>query len=406
MDNFKSLSKYMLILLWIFPFNVFSQISEAYPLDVGIENDPLVWFAEKFDDGLDNILARYSTVANSEGMSLENDRPVGLSGKSLKITGKQGLNSGGYLYKNFPEGFGNEVYIRYYVKYPAISKNYFHHEGIWIGGYHPPLDWPYPRAGICGLGDTRFSIAYEVMDSNWLHPYTHIAPYIYWGEMRSFPDGACWGNFMQCGDHNPPPETLLDEWTCVEIMVKLNDPPSENNGELKTWINGVETGHWGRGFPNGSWVWGNFFLDPQEQDTFEGFKWREYADQLVNYIWIQFYHDHPDAPSSYAMYDNVVVAKKYIGPVYSPPSGILSSELHSIKLFPNPAYGQTHLAGLESGTDFSISDIYNRIVYQGKTDQDPDKINISLLKPGIYFFNSHLKGLPVWQKLVVQSYGY
>ncbi len=380
---------------------VIAQLSKAYPYDSGIEYDTNVYFVEKFDDGLENILSRYSTVVNGDGMSLETDCPDGLNGgKSLKVHSIQGVNSGGYLYKHFQEGFDNEIYVRYYVKYPATSVNFFHHEGVWIGGYIPPLDWPYPRAGICGLGDTRFSIAYEIMDSNWIHPFTHIAPYIYWGEMRSFPDEACWGNFMQCGNYNPPPVTLLDEWTCVEIMIKLNDPVTEKNGELKTWINGVETGHWGNGFPNGSWVWGNFFIDPG-QEAFEGFQWRTQAEQLFNYIWIQFYHDDPEAPSSYIMYDNLVVASKYIGPVHVPSAVVEQNTSSSVKIYPNPADHFIFTQGLEPGTEFFILDHAQYIVFSGQTEQENQKILIPELPPGIYFFHTKNKSGSIFQKLIL-----
>ncbi len=387
------------------PLQAFSQISNDHPFDEGIENHPDVLYVEKFDDGLDSILSRYSTVVNGEGMSLENDCPEGLSGgNSLKITSQNGLNTGGYLYKHFPEGFDNEIYLRYYVKYPEISKEYFHHEGIWLGGYKPALEWPYPRAGICGLGDTRFSVAYEIMDSNWIHPYTHIAPYVYWGDMRSFPDGACWGNFMQCGEFNRPPQTLLDEWTCVEIMIRLNSPPEQNNGELKTWINGVETGHWGKDFPAGSWVWGNFFTDPEQNSSFEGFRWRTQAEQLVNYIWIQFYHDHWDAPSSYVMYDNVVLAKKYIGPVFIPTSTLNDLSTPAFKIFPNPASQFIYVTGHEPGSEFFITDLQNRLVLKSILSHGQNKICTAHLMPGIYFLNTWIQGSPVRNKLVIQPH--
>ncbi|HRQ30461.1 MAG TPA: hypothetical protein PLU49_10340, partial [Saprospiraceae bacterium] len=91
---------------------VIAQLSKAYPYDSGIEYDTNVYFVEKFDDGLENILSRYSTVVNGDGMSLETDCPDGLNGgKSLKVHSIQGVNSGGYLYKHFQEGFDNEIYV-------------------------------------------------------------------------------------------------------------------------------------------------------------------------------------------------------------------------------------------------------------------------------------------------------
>jgi hypothetical protein len=293
----------------------FSQISEKYPNDKGIENDPEVLFVEKFDDGLKNILSRYDNIHNADGMILENDLPPGSSdGFSLKMTSIQGKNNGGHLYKNFTPGFDSVIFLRYYIKYPKSSKGYFHHEGVWFGGYNPATKFANPQAGRCGLGDKRISIAYEMMDSSRLYPYPHIGTYIYWGDMRNFPNNFCYGNLMQCGEYAPPAQALFDEWTCVEIMIKLNNPISEYNGELRTWINGVETGYWGPGFPNGSWTWGNFFINPNGE-PFEGFRWRTDENLNINWIWLEFYHDDPRASDSYMQLDHIVMAKKYIGPI-------------------------------------------------------------------------------------------
>lgn len=58
---------------------------------------------------------------------------------SIKITSVTGgVNNGGHLFKSFTPGFDSIVYIPYYVKYPHLSKGYFHHESIWFGGYRHP----------------------------------------------------------------------------------------------------------------------------------------------------------------------------------------------------------------------------------------------------------------------------
>ncbi len=303
------------LVLLTFASNAFTQIASKYVNDEGIESDPDVLFVEMFDDGLPDIISRYNDIQNSEGMVLEKDIPPGSKeGFSLKMTSIQGKNNGGHLYKSFSPGFDSVVYLRYYIKYPETSKGYFHHEGVWFGGYNPATKYANPQAGICGLGDKRISIAYEMMDSNRLHGYPHIGTYIYWGDMRNFPNDVCYGNLMQCGDYNPPAKATFDEWTCVEVMIKLNNPVTAYNGELRTWINGKETGYWGPGFPKGSWTWGNFFINP-DGEPFEGFRWRTDENLNINWIWLEFYHDDPKAPDSFMQLDHVVMAKKYIGPI-------------------------------------------------------------------------------------------
>lgn len=287
-----------------------SSLASQYPGDAGINNDPDILYVEQFDDGLPNILHRYDDIKNSEGMSIDDDVPEGSKIRhSLKITNTGGKNDGGHLLKQFKPGFDSTLFLRYYVKYPIISKGYIHHESVWIGGYNPSVDYPDPRAGTCGLGDKRISIAYE--------PVTVPAmdTYLYWGDMKSWNGGAsCYGNDMING--SPTAKNLTwDKWMCIEVMVKMNNPVTAYNGELKIWQDGVEVGHWGPGFPNGHWANDSWFNDVKDK-PFEGFRWRTDPKLNINYLWIEFYDDKsPAGENHYIKYSNLVVAKRYIGPI-------------------------------------------------------------------------------------------
>ena len=285
-------------------------LAAHYQHDIGIEADPSVLFVEQFDDGMKNILARYQDVYNDSGMSLDPDVPAGSRGPySIVMTNTGGKNTGGHLFRNFGDGFDSTVYIRYYVKYPSLSKDFIHHEGIWVGGYNPATDYPNPRAGICGLGDNRISIAYE--------PVNHLmGSYIYWEEMQGDPSGNCWGNDFVNGSRSAQMITW-DEWMCVEIMVKLNNPVKADNGELRLWQNGVEVGHWKAGSPTGTMKYGQFKIDASGS-PFKGFRWRTDPGLHINYIWIEFYDDKsPAGVSHYIKFDHLVMATKYIGPIKS-----------------------------------------------------------------------------------------
>jgi len=121
-------------------------LANHYPNDVGIENDSHVLYVENFDDGMENILSRYTDIQNPEGMSLDADVPTGSLGpNSFKMTNIGGQNTGGHLFRNFDPGFDSTIYIRYYVKYPLISKGYIHHESVWLGGFNPPSTCPSMR---------------------------------------------------------------------------------------------------------------------------------------------------------------------------------------------------------------------------------------------------------------------
>jgi hypothetical protein len=285
-------------------------LTDRYPHDEGMEHDPDVLYVENFETDLPTIEGRYTDVLNPEGMSLDPDVPPGSRGKqSLKITNVGGQNSGGHLFRNFDPGFDSTVYLRYYVKYPRISKGYIHHESVWVGGYEPSTSWPNPRAGTCGL-DGRLSIAYEPISSDSI-----MGTYLYWGDLKSWNGGtSCYGNDV---DHaNPNPKNLIwDEWTCIEMKIKMNNPVTASNGELQIWQNGEEVGHWGPGFPNGHWAKDTWIQNPSDP-PFEGFRWRKDAGLNINNLWIEFYDDaSPAGVSHYIKYDHLVMAKRYIGPL-------------------------------------------------------------------------------------------
>ena len=314
--------------------NIRAQLANSYPQDIGIENDPNVLYVEKFDDDLVNVFSRYNDKKNTAGMSQDGDVPPGSPGPySLKMTNTGGANTGGHLYKRFSPGWDSTVYVRYYVKYPSVSQGYIHHESVWAGGYNPATPWPNPQAGTCGLGDSRISIAYEPISQSAMNTY------LYWGEMHNDPNGNCWGNVMIKGDLVPA-AIPFDQWLCVEMMIKLNNPVSASNGELRIWHDGQEVGYWGPGFPNGNWVWDKFIVNPADP-PFPGFRWRTDPGLNLNYIWIEYYDDQsPPNVSHYIKYDHLVIAKKPIGPIFVPTdTGIPQSDLPEVRLYPNPLQG-------------------------------------------------------------------
>jgi len=283
-------------------------LAEKYPNDIGIEQDPDVLFAEKFSDGMADILARYTDVLNSDGMSLDTVDVPAKGSVALQMTNRGGENDGGHLFKRFDPGFDSAIYVRYYVKYPLSSKGYIHHESVWIGGYQPPIRYPRPQAGTCGLGDKRIAIGYEPVNA------PNMDAYLYWGDMRAGARGKCYGNDMVNG--SPRSRQLAwDKWMCVELMIKLNHPATAYNGELRIWQDGVEVGHWGAGFPNGYWDADSWFNDTAGQ-PFEGFRWRTDEKLNLNYLWIQFYDDTtPEGQSHHIKFANLIVARKYVGPI-------------------------------------------------------------------------------------------
>jgi hypothetical protein len=267
---------------------------------------PSVLFAEKFDDAsLATVLARWPNVLNGSSMALTSDVPSeSLPGsRSLDIPWQGGgLSNGGHLYRQITP-VDDTLYLRYYIKYPASGDP--QHEGVWVGGYNPPLAWPNPQAGVRPTGADRFSAAVEASGSP-----LRIDHYNYWMNMRVANDGYYWGNTLL---NNPAVTIGRGEWVCVEQMIKLNNPVSASIGEHAVWINGVKVSHLGQGFPNGTWSGGNF-IQSATGSPFEGFRWRTDANLKLNWIWLQNYA--PNDPAGFTgslKFDNLVVATRYIG---------------------------------------------------------------------------------------------
>jgi len=284
-------------------------IAEKYTNDIGIAQDPDVLYTEHFDDGIDNVFRRYTDIKNAAGMMLsKQDIPAGSVSPSLIITNNGGVNEGGHLYRQFARGFDSTVYLRYYVQYPLSSKGYIHHESVWIGGYYPSTAYPNPRAGICGLGDKRLSIAYEPVNA------PAMDTYLYWGDMKPGARNRCYGNDMING--SPTSQQLeWNKWICVELMIKMNHPASAYNGELAVWHDGKKVGHWGPGFPNGYWNADSWINNPTHK-PFPGFRWRTDEHLTINWLWIEFYDDTtPAGQSHHIKFANLVLARKYIGPI-------------------------------------------------------------------------------------------
>ncbi|MCO5169731.1 MAG: hypothetical protein M9894_25625 [Planctomycetes bacterium] len=301
-------------------------IAARYPGDVGIATDPAVLFVEDFEQPtLDAVFARWESVSNRGNLSFSGDRPADSGGgRSLLVTHTGGRDDGSHLYRRLPPG-EREVYLRFYVKFAADCWPIHHF--VHVGGREPPLPYPTGGAGTRPSGNDRFSTAIETYGADWRWDF-----YSYWMEMRSWQsaDGSgssTYGNaFVREGAAQgwaaAGPAVARDRWTCVELMIKLNDPTSGRGGEQAFWIDGQlhrmggqVVSHLGPGFPNGSWLRDKWSPDPSGS-PFEGFRWRSSSLLDVNYLWLLVYiTSAPAGHVSRVHVDDVVVATSYIGPL-------------------------------------------------------------------------------------------
>jgi len=318
---FAGMSAGLLILAFCFSCAVQAEESQSelrqglasqYKGDKGIEKDPDVIFVENFEeDSLDAVNARWESVQNIDIMSLSPDVPAASAGKySLLMSHIGGKGTGGHLYRRLLPGY-EQLYVRFYVKFAQDC--YPIHHFVHLGGYNPPTPWPQGGAGIRPAGDERFTTGIEPYGKKWKWDF-----YSYWMGMRSSPDNKSWGHDF-VNDDNLKAER--EQWICVELMMKMNDPVTESNGEQELWIDGKSwkkdgqlISRVGKGFPKGKWIWDSFMPDP-EGEPFEGFQWRSDEKLNLNFLWMLLYiTDAPPGHVSKVWFDDIVVAKKYIGP--------------------------------------------------------------------------------------------
>ena len=293
-------------------------LASRYVADEGIEKDPAVVFVEDFEaQDLAGVWSRWESVQSKEIMSLSPDVPAASVGKrSLLMTHVGGQNTGGHLYRRLLPGY-EKLHVRFYVKFDPAC--YPIHHFVHLGGYNPATAWPQGGAGTRPKGDERFSTGIEPYGDAWRWDF-----YSYWIGMRSSPDGRSWGH-----DFINDPRLAVERgrWICVELMMKMNRPATESNGEQALWIDGrpwVRDGqtlsHLGPGFPRGKWRWDSFLPDP-DGEPFEGFRWRSEDKLNLNYLWLLLYVTKaPAGHASRVWFDDIVVAREYIGPINARPS--------------------------------------------------------------------------------------
>jgi hypothetical protein len=303
-------------------------IAAEYVRDAGIAEDARVVFAENFEvDGIEALGERWEMVRDPEVMSLSDEVPPGSAGKtSFLISQLAEKGTGGDLYTRLGDGH-QQVYVRMYVRF-ADDCEPVHHFGTCIGGQNPSTPWPSVRAGQPTDGDRSFWVGIEPFGESWTWDY-----YAYWCEMRgSPPRGQTWGNSFI---HDDSLKVRRGVWTCVEVMVDMNDV-GESNGELALWIDGVPVSHLGAGFPKGKWTFDKFYPGAEGEgvrwnrsrgdreyfttasggDPFEGFRFRTAPELNVNYLWLYLYiTEGTPGHANRVWYDDVVVATEYIGPI-------------------------------------------------------------------------------------------
>ena len=266
-------------------------LAGEYSADEGIGTNPAVIFADDFE--ADDRAKKWDNRRDKEGAVLdlvdESASDPRLGRKTLRVTATLGRNTGGGLTKWFESA--ETLFVRFYVKF-APDCDYVHHFVVLRAnkGLRGRDKWSgFGGAGIRPTGADRFSTALEPW-GNWRRwtPPGRWNFYSYWHEMKGSPDGKYWGTSFR-----PEEGPLIPRgrWICCEFMLKHNTP-GKPDGEQAFWIDGALQGHW----KNINWRTSpTLFANALTLESYVTDRWTKNATNVV-------------------YFDNVVVAKRYVGP--------------------------------------------------------------------------------------------
>lgn len=270
-------------------------LASKFESDQEIASHAAVIFADDFESGelgekWDEISNRGNALSFVSELSNSADPSQNVLGnRSLKVTATLGKNTGGGFTKWFESS--DRLFIRFYTKFDE-GCDYVHHfctlrankslqgKDRWSG---------FGGAGILPDGRERFSTAIEPW-GNWgeWSPPGRWNFYSYWHTMKASPDGKYWGNGFRPASQ---PNIKRGEWISVEFMI-LHNTPGQNDGEQAYWIDGELRGHW------------------------TGFNWRTSPTLFANALTLESYVTDRWTKQSEntVFFDNIVIAKSYIGP--------------------------------------------------------------------------------------------
>jgi hypothetical protein len=265
-------------------------LAKRYLSDEGIERDPDVLFASDFDaPGWERKWSEHSRRSHAKIVADGGNGFEPIDGKALQVTieqkGKLGLNMH-YNFADHPGGEPEEAYFRYYLRF---GENWGGREG----GKLPGLSGTYDRAGW-GMRRSDGTNGWSARGS-FTPPYAAqsslggrvgVGSYVYQADMKK-----------ESGDHlgwNLGPSGLLhkNRWYSIEQYVKMNRP-GEKDGVMRAWVDGL--------------------LVFEKTDL----RFRDIPDLRIESLWMNVYHGGVrPTPKEMTLYiDNVVVARKYIGPM-------------------------------------------------------------------------------------------
>ena len=236
-----------------------SGIASRYPGDKSIGSDPDVILADDFESytSVSQLTTNWTGAQHTENMSMATASDKVFAGaKAIQISlPVSSAEPGAGLIKKFPNAPLDALFVRIYEKWDAnYNVSGSNHNGIHISG--GTLPGPGIPAPADGTGFFIFLLQNNIQGrAGETDPgYDHV--YAYWPKQRTnygdhwFPDGwvvpggqgnwlldpALYPDFRAMPNHLPQ----RGKWYCYEFMVRVNTP-GKNDGELKWWVDGKLT---------------------------------------------------------------------------------------------------------------------------------------------------------------------
>lgn len=265
-------------------------IASAFVGDVGIENHPDVYFATGFENFAWIADWRYyDPRSNAESVVADVVRKFEpFSGKALRVRLVKGKNLGidlRYSFSSYGEREPEEVYFRYYLRFgDDWSPNLDGGKLPGIAGTYGLGGWGMRKSDGYNGWSVRGGYAARPTDDKSVANLTSVGSYVYHVDIDA--SGDYWG-------WNQGPSGLMENnrWYAVEQYVKLNNPEA-HDGIFRAWVDGQQV---------------------MEKTAIQ---FRRMQELKIESIWMNVYFGGvAPTPKDMTLYiDNVVVARKYIGP--------------------------------------------------------------------------------------------
>jgi hypothetical protein len=269
-------------------------LAAKYPRDRGIQRDPDVIMATGFESAawqkdwnFGEIRGSYER-SGSRGAAGTGFEP--LDGQALQVMIPAGKNLGLDMRYKFSDKLGiepEEIYFRYYLrlandwnpttdggKLPGITSTY----GV--------VGWGGRKADAMKGWSMRGSFFRLPGPGNPYHVFTPIGTYAYHADTDDV-----WGDLWAWSESG---QALLERnrWYCIEQYVMVNQP-GHKDAVIRAWVDG--------------------------RLVYEhtGFRVREIPSIKIEQIWMNVYYGGtaPSPQDQHLFIDNVVIARRYIGPM-------------------------------------------------------------------------------------------